>query len=121
MFKLADEHLEVAQEIAQKHRRKKHCDHCYDRGWIGINEQNLLVLCPHCVDREAALEEWKTYISEHEDLKEHFSELFEEKPVEEEETESTIPVAHTKKPAQPQVKKTFVPGQKKFGRTKKIG
>jgi Zn finger protein HypA/HybF involved in hydrogenase expression len=51
MFKLADEHLEVAQEIAQKHRRKKHCDHCYDRGWIGINEQNLLVLCPHCVDR----------------------------------------------------------------------
>jgi hypothetical protein len=70
---------------------------------------------------DAALEEWKTYISEHEDLKEHFSELFEEKPVEEEETESTIPVAHTKKPAQPQVKKTFVPGQKKFGRTKKIG
>ena len=66
-------------------------------------------------------EEWKTYVSEHEDLKEHFSELFEEKPVEEEEPESTIPVVHTKKPAQSQVKKTFVPGQKKFGRTKKIG
>ena len=41
--------------------------------------------------------------------------------MEEEETETTIPVAHSKKPAQPQVKKTFVPGQKKFGRTKKIG
>lgn len=120
MFKLADEHLEVAQEIAQKYRRKKHCDHCYDRGWIGINEQNMLVLCPHCVDREAALEEWENYVSENEDLKEHFSELFEEKPVEEE-SEATIPAARTRKSAQTQVKKTFVPGKKKFSRTKKIG
>jgi hypothetical protein len=39
----------------------------------------------------------------------------------EEESEATIPAARTRKSAQTQVKKTFVPGKKKFSRTKKIG
>ena len=82
MFILEEKHLEAAKEIAQRNRHKKSCDHCYDRGWIGVSEQNLLVLCPKCVDIDKAMEEWKNYVSENEDLKEHFSELFEEKPIE---------------------------------------
>ncbi|MEN6445041.1 MAG: hypothetical protein ABFC98_03235 [Candidatus Cloacimonas sp.] len=121
MFILEDKHLEVAKEIAQRNRHKKSCDHCYDRGWIGVSEQNLLVLCPKCVDMEKALEEWKNYVSEHEELKEHFSELFEEKKVE---TEQENPLLqkereHTKN--HPSNQQKYVPGQKRAGHQKKIG
>ncbi len=121
MFKLEEKHLDAAQEIARKHRRKKSCDICYDRGWIGITDQNLLVLCTRCVDMEAAMEEWKTYVSEHEDLKEHFSELFEEKPVEEETEEHVLPKTHEHKKDHSQAKQAFIPGQRRPGHTKKIG
>ncbi len=121
MFKLEEKHLEAAQEIARKHRRKKSCENCYDRGWIGITDQNLLVLCTRCVDMEAAMEDWKAYVSEHEDLKEHFSELFEEKPVEEETEEQVLPKTHEHKKEHPQAKQAFIPGQRRPGHAKKIG
>lgn len=121
MFKLDEKHLEAAQEIAKKHRRKKSCDSCYDRGWIGITEQNLVVLCTRCVDMDAAMEEWKSYVSDHEDLKEHFGELFEEKPVEEEEEERVLPKAYEHKKDNPLAQQNFVPGQRRQGHTKKIG
>ena len=121
MFKLEEKHLEAAQEIARKHRRKKSCENCYDRGWIGITDQNLLVLCTRCVDMEAAMEDWKAYVSEHEDLKEHFSELFEEKPVEEENEEQVLPKTHEHKKEHPQAKQAFIPGQRRPGHAKKIG
>lgn len=120
MFKLDDKHLEAAQKIAHKNRRKKSCGVCYDRGWIGVTEQNLVVLCTHCVDMEAAIEEWKAYVAGHEDLKEHFSELFEEKEVEEESSEIPVVNPHEHKKSNPQTKQTFVPGQRRMGRTKKI-
>ena len=121
MFKLDDKHLEAAQKIAGKHRRKKSCDNCYDRGWIGTTDQNLVVLCTRCVHMDAAMEEWKTYVSEHEELKEHFSELFEEKPVTEEEEERVLPAAHEHKRDHLQTKQNFVPGQRRPGHSKKIG
>jgi len=121
MFKLEEQHLEAAQEIAGKHRRKKSCDACYDRGWIGTTDQNLLVLCTRCVDMEAAMEEWKQYVSEHEELKEHFSELFEEKPELEEEEGSVMPKAYEHFKEQQQAQQKFVPGQCRQGHTKKIG
>ncbi len=121
MFKLEEKHLEAAQEIARKHRRKKSCENCYDRGWIGITDQNLLVLCTRCVDMEAAMEDWKAYVSEHEDLKEHFSELFEEKPVEEKTEEQVLPKTHEHKKEHPQAKQAFIPGQRRPGHAKKIG
>jgi hypothetical protein len=120
MFILNDVHLEAAQEIAKKHRRRRSCDHCYDRGWIGTNEQNLLVLCTHCVDMDAAVAEWKEYVSGHEDLKEHFSELFEEKNVEDAEEERALPNPHEHKKSHLHAEQNFVPGQKKTGRAKKI-
>ncbi len=116
MFTLEEQHLEEAKKIALKHRKKKSCDHCYDRGWIGVNDQNLLILCTRCVDMEPAMEDWKTYVSGHEDLKEHFSELFEEHPAEEIEKEHEKTMPHDlKKMGNVPVKKTFVPGQKRTG------
>ncbi len=115
MFKLEEHHLEEAKKIALKHRTRKRCDRCYDRGWIGVNEQNLLITCSHCVDLEAVMKEWKEYVSGHADLKEHFAELFEEKQIGEG-TEPEIPVVHEHKKSHPQpLKKTFVPGQKRTG------
>ena len=121
MFTLDEKHLDAAKEIALKHRRKKSCDICYDRGWIGTTDHNLLVLCPRCVDLEAAMEDWKAYVSGHEDLKEHFSELFEEKPAVEQEEERVVPAAHEHKKEHPQAKQAFVPGQRRPGHAKKIG
>ena len=121
MFRLDDRHLEVAQEIALKHRRKKRCDECYDRGWIGVTDNNLLVLCTRCVDMDAAMDEWKAYVSEHEDLKEHFAELFEEKAVEEEPAEHVLPAQHDHKKSHLQANQQFIPGQRRPGHAKKIG
>lgn len=121
MFKLDDIHLEAAQQIARKNRRKKSCDNCYDRGWIGVSEQNLLVLCTKCVDMDAAMEEWKEYVAGKEELKEHFSELFDEKETEADESK-TVPVKgfdHTKN--HPNNPHNFTPGNRRTGHTKKIG
>ena len=121
MFKLADNHLEAAQKMAAANRTKKRCDECYDRGWIGLTDQNLLVLCTRCVDIDKTMVEWKEYVSGHEDLKEHFAELFEEK--EETGTEHHEAEKHntfeTRK-ANPNAKPTFTPGMKRTGRAKKI-
>ncbi|MCK4957141.1 MAG: hypothetical protein KAS49_05855 [Candidatus Cloacimonetes bacterium] len=78
MYKLEDEHLEKAKEMAKNNRTKKNCDNCYDRGYIGINEQNMLIPCHKCVDLEKVMDEWKSYVSEIPKLKEEFKELFEE-------------------------------------------
>jgi hypothetical protein len=78
MFRLDDIHLEKAKEIAGKNRIKKNCNVCYERGYIGVTEQNLLFLCHKCVDLDKAMQEWKNYLEDFPDLKEHFKELFEE-------------------------------------------
>lgn len=115
MFTLEEKHLDEAKLIAAKHRKKKSCGQCYERGWIGVNDQNLLILCTKCVDMDAAMEDWKTYVSAHEDLKEHFSELFEEKPVEAEKEEHKAMPHDLKKLNPNPMKQTFVPGQKRTG------
>jgi len=120
MFRLDDIHLEAAKTMAEKHRKKKRCDNCYDRGWIGVSDQNMLVLCTRCIDMDPAMEEWKQYVSNHDDLKEHFSELFEEKEVDESHTEHEKQHAHDLKAPKTIVKQSFAPGQKRTGRSKKI-
>ena len=121
MFILDEIHLDVAKAIAEKNRKKNSCDHCYDRGWIGVSEQNLLVLCPKCVDREKAIEEWKEYVSEHKELKEHFSELFEEKKVESEQENPLKQKEFERTKNHPANPHNFVPGQRRSGHQKKIG
>ncbi len=79
MFHLSEEHLDVAREIAVRNRTKQRCNRCYDRGYIGVTEENLLVVCPKCVDMEKTEAEWKEYVKEHEELHERFADLLNEK------------------------------------------
>jgi hypothetical protein len=78
MFKLTEEQLGKAKEIALSNRRKKNCGDCYDRGYIGVTEENLLILCPKCVDLDKSMVDWKEYVAEVPELKEQFQDLFEE-------------------------------------------
>jgi Zn finger protein HypA/HybF involved in hydrogenase expression len=75
---LNETHLERAKQIVAAHRTKKRCNDCYDRGWLGTNEEGLLVPCGRCTDIEAAMAEWKDYVASVPELKEQFPELFEE-------------------------------------------
>ncbi len=84
MYHMDDKHLEVAKQIAVKHRKKKHCDHCYDRAYIGVTVENMLMLCHKCVDMDAAVAEWNEYVETQPDLQEHFGKI--EKPEEGEES-----------------------------------
>jgi len=85
MFILEEKHLNEAKKIAEANRKKKSCNNCYDRGYVGYTPENLLVLCHKCVDTEKALEDWKNYVSQFPELKEHFEDLFKEN---EEETQT---------------------------------
>jgi hypothetical protein len=78
MFKLEEIHLDKAKEMAARNRIKKNCKLCYDRGYIGVTPENLLVPCHKCVDIDKVMAEWKEYVAEIPALKEHFAELFEE-------------------------------------------
>ena len=80
MYRMEDKHLEVAKDIALRNRKKKNCDHCYDRAYIGVTTENMLMLCHKCVDMDAAVAEWNEYVETQPDLKEHFGAI--EKPEE---------------------------------------
>ena len=67
------------------------------------------------------MEEWKNYVSENEDLKEHFSELFEEKPIETEQDNLQLQKEREHLKSQPSNPPKFVPGQRRTGHQKKIG
>lgn len=120
MFILDEKHLDEAKKIAGDHRKKKRCDECYDRGWIGVSEQNLLVLCTRCVDMDPAMEAWKQYVTDHEELKEHFAELFEETAEPEAVEEHPTQQLHDHKKAHPVGKTAYTPGPRRTGRAKKI-
>jgi hypothetical protein len=78
MYRLDDVHLEKAKEIAARNRKKKQCNACYDRGYIGVTEENMLYLCHKCVDVEKVMQDWKEYVAKFPELKEFFKELFED-------------------------------------------
>jgi len=84
MFRLAEEHQKKALEIISRHRLKKRCNICYDRGYIGYTPENLLIPCHKCVDNEAIMEEWKEYVSTFPELREFYHEMFEEDEQEDE-------------------------------------
>ena len=89
--KLPDEHLDKAKEMVLRHRRRSTCKACYDRGHQGINELNMLVTCPKCVDGEALMEEWRAYVRETPALAEMYGDYFEEGEEGEEEVVETRP------------------------------
>lgn len=83
-FRLDDKHLEKAKEIASAARKRRSCGVCYDRGWAGVAQDNTIILCHKCVDGDKAFEDWKAYVAEDPELREHYSELFEEPEKDEE-------------------------------------
>ena len=79
--RLPDEYLGKAREIAVAKRTKKRCKICYDRGYIGTNQNNMLVPCSKCVDVDAVMVDWKNYVAETPELKEIYGDYFEEEEV----------------------------------------
>lgn len=75
MYRLEDKHLAKAKEIAVHNRKRKSCKDCYDRGYIGVTQENTLVICRKCVDIEQAYSDWKEYIREIPELHEYYEEL----------------------------------------------
>ncbi|MCL2063546.1 MAG: hypothetical protein FWG98_04150 [Candidatus Cloacimonetes bacterium] len=73
---LEEKHQLVAKEIIQRNRKKKSCNKCYDRGFIGFTTDKTIIPCEKCVEIDTAMEEWKRYVSGDEELKEQFNELF---------------------------------------------
>jgi len=90
---LEEKHQKMAIEIIQNNRKKKSCNTCYDRGYIGFTPEKTVVPCDKCIDVEKAMEEWKKYVSQDQKLKEDFKELFEEEK--EEVNESTDKIEHS--------------------------
>jgi len=78
--RLADEHLAEAKKMATRHKKKKNCKKCFDRAYVGVNEENMLIPCPHCTDGKALFDEWKLYVYARPDLKELYGDSLEEKP-----------------------------------------
>jgi hypothetical protein len=84
MFKLAEEHQNKAIEIIERHKLKKTCNVCYDRGYVGHTLENLVIPCHKCVDNEAIMKEWKEYVAQVPELREFYHEMFEEEHDDEE-------------------------------------
>ena len=87
---LDEKHQQVAKEIIQRNRKKKSCNKCYDRGFIGFTTDKTIIPCEKCVEIEVAMEEWKRYVAGDEVLKEQFKELFEDDKTEETTSDDTL-------------------------------
>lgn len=86
--RLPDEHLAAARTIIADNRTKKNCKICYDRGFLGTNQDNMLVPCNKCVDSDAVMEAWRTYVCDNEELSALYGDYFEEEEEEGTEEES---------------------------------
>jgi superfamily II DNA helicase RecQ len=81
--KLSEEHLEKAKEIISRHRTKKNCKRCYDRGYQGVNQLNMAITCYKCVDEEKVTEEWQAYVRDTPALAQAYGDYFEADEAEE--------------------------------------
>lgn len=81
--RLPDEHLQKAKEIIASQRTRSRCNRCYDRGYQGVDQHNMAVICSKCVDGEKVTEQWREYVRATPALVELYGDYFE--PDEEEE------------------------------------
>lgn len=75
--KLPDEHLEKAKEMVSRHRTRKSCKSCFDRGYQGINQLNMVIPCHKCVDSDEVTKEWQAYVRDTPALAEAYGDYFE--------------------------------------------
>ena len=76
--RLPKQYLEKAKDLACLHRTKKNCKACYDRGYLGTNEQNLLVTCHKCVDGDEVNKAWCSLVRETPELDAMYGDYFED-------------------------------------------
>ena len=81
--KLTEEHLERAKEIISRHRTKKNCKRCYNRGYQGVNQLNMAIACYKCVDEDKVTEEWQAYVRDTPELAKAYGDYFESDETEE--------------------------------------
>lgn len=81
--KLPDEHLAEAKKMVLRYRKKKSCNKCYDRGYTGITEDNMIIPCSYCIDNDGVFKEWKEYVNARADLKELYGDSLEDEKPEE--------------------------------------
>lgn len=74
--RLPDQYLGRAKGMILKHRRRKSCKTCFDRGYLGVNQDNMLVPCNKCVDDDALMQEWKAYVTATPELEELYGEYY---------------------------------------------
>ena len=96
--RLPDQYLENAREMVIKHKVRKNCKRCYDRGYLGVDQDNLLVPCAKCVDGEALLTEWRQFVRDTPELSQLYGDYFEEQPEEEGEAQEDTPQARVTHP-----------------------
>ena len=75
--RLPDAHLAQAKLIVAGQRQKKRCRYCYDRGYVGTNQDNMLVPCARCVDSDAVMAAWRAYVRETPELAALYGDYFE--------------------------------------------
>ncbi len=76
--KLPDQYLANAREMVAKHKAKKNCKRCYDRGYLGVDQHNLLIPCPKCVAADALIGEWRQFVRDTPELFQLYGTYFEE-------------------------------------------
>ena len=76
--RLPEKYLDVAKKIIKENRSKNNCKACYDRGFIGTNQDNMVVPCTKCVDVEDVMVKWRSFVRENEELTNLYGEYFEE-------------------------------------------
>lgn len=86
--RLPDQYLEKAREMVAKHKTKKNCKRCYDRGYLGVDQHNLLIPCAKCVAGDALIEEWRQFVRDTPELSQLYGDYFEEDEAEEQEETS---------------------------------
>jgi len=86
--RLPDEHLAHAKEIVAGKRNGKSCKQCYERGFVGVNQNNMLVPCSKCVDGDAVMVEWREYVRATPALSELYGGYFDEEEEADEEEET---------------------------------
>lgn len=85
--RLPDQYLEKAREMAAKHKAKKNCKRCYDRGYLGVDQHNLLIPCPKCVAGDALIGEWRQFVRDTPELFQLYGTYFDEEEKEAGESE----------------------------------